>query len=93
MFVLWSLERILLFLRFILTSLSNKGGFAERLAPATWKRVYTINLKKTLIKLHKNCEEMFLSAAKYAQFCLLTVLCVKIVFFNLKLSSLIKMLP
>ena len=38
MFVLRSLGRILLFVRFILTSLAVKGCFAERLAPATWKR-------------------------------------------------------
>ena len=83
MFVLWSLERILLFLRFVLTSLAIIGGFAERLAPATWKRGCTIDLLIIVNQIAQKLQEMFSSDCQ-------TCTVVYEQFYVLKLRSLIQ---
>ena len=85
-FVLCSLERILLFPRFILTSLVIIGGVAERLAPATWKRGCTIDLLKIVNQIVQKLQEMFSSDCQ-------TCTVVYEQLFVLKLRSLIQVFP
>ena len=75
-----------MFPRFILTSLTIIRGFAERLAPATWKRGCTIDLLKIINQIAQKLQEMFSSDCQTY-----TVVCE--LFYVLKLRSLIQVFP